>query len=321
MEPSGPSGADSLAGRSVLVTGGAGFIGVNLGRVLASAGARTIAFDSFVTGRVEDAEAAGYDTVVAGDIRDADALATAAVGVDAIVHLAARTGVVDSVEDPRGDAEVNVFGTLNALIAARDAGAGAFVFASSGAPLGSVDPPGHEGLAPRPLSPYGASKLAGEGLCSAFQGSYGISATALRFTNVYGPYSYHKGSVVAAFMKRIMEGEPLVIYGDGSQTRDFLYVDDLCAAVVAAILRRPTGGLYQLGTGVETSINTLMGLLGDVMADANVTIRHEPERAGEIRRAFSDISRARRDLGYSPDTALADGLKVTADWFRQEYGA
>lgn len=303
----------------MLVTGGAGFIGVNLGRVLRAGGARPVCFDSFVTGRASDAEAAGYDEIVEGDIRDADALAAAAQGVDAIVHLAARTGVVDSVEDPRGDAEVNVMGTLNALLAARDGGAGAFVFASSGAPLGSVDPPGHEGLAPRPLSPYGASKLAGEGLCSAFQGSYGISATALRFTNVYGPYSYHKGSVVALCMKRIMDGEPLVVYGDGEQTRDFLYVDDLCDAVVAAIVRRPTGGLYQLGTGTETSINSLMDLLRDVMADAGVQVVHEPERAGEIRRAFSDISRARADLGYAPDTPLVDGLKTTADWFRQEY--
>ncbi|MEP6624973.1 MAG: NAD-dependent epimerase/dehydratase family protein [Acidimicrobiia bacterium] len=311
----------ALDGKTVLVTGGAGFIGVNLGRLLRVAGARTIAFDNFVTGRSSDAEAAGYAEIVEGDIRDADAMTAAARGVDAIVHLAARTGVVDSVEDPRGDAEVNVFGTLNALMAARDAGAGAFVFASSGAPLGSVDPPGHEGLAPRPLSPYGASKLAGEGLCSAFSGSYGIAATALRFTNVYGPYSYHKGSVVALCMKRIMDGEPLVVYGDGEQTRDFVYIDDLCSAVIAAIARRPTGGLYQLGTGTETSVNELMALLIDLMSDREVTIVNEPDRRGEIRRAFSDISRARADLGYSPDTPLREGLKITCDWFRQEYGS
>lgn len=310
-----------LDGRTVLVTGGAGFIGVNLGRRLRTVGARPIAYDSLVTGKVVDAEAAGYEQIIEGDIRDADALAGAAHGVDAIVHLAARTGVVDSIEDPRGDAEVNVLGTLNALIAARDGGAGAFVFASSGAPLGSAEPPGHEDLAPRPLSPYGASKLSGEGLCSAFGGSYGLSATALRFTNVYGPYSYHKGSVVALCLKRIMDGEPLVVYGDGEQTRDFLYVDDLCDAVIAAIVRRPTAGLYQLGTGTETSINTLMTLLGDVMADAGVTVEHQPERAGEIRRAFSDITRARTDLGYRPDTPLREGLAITGEWFRQEYGA
>jgi UDP-glucose 4-epimerase len=304
-----------------LVTGGAGFIGVNLGRLLRTAGARTVAYDSFITGRVEDAEAAGYDDIIEGDIRDADAMTAAACGVDAVVHLAARTGVVDSVEDPRGDAEVNVFGTLNALMAARDGGAGGFVFASSGAPLGSVEPPGHERLAPSPLSPYGASKLAGEGLCSAFAGSYGLSATALRFTNVYGPYSYHKGSVVALCLKRIMDGEPLIIYGDGDQTRDFLYIDDLCEAVIAAIARRPTGGLYQLGTGTETSVNELINLLIELMPDRSVTVIREPDRRGEIRRAFSDISRARAGLGYTPDTPLRDGLVATSNWFRKEYGS
>lgn len=314
-----PGGGTPLDGQTVLVTGGAGFIGVSLARALRRAGCRTIAYDNFVTGHRADAESAGYDDVIEGDIRDADRLADAARGVDAVVHLAARTGVVDSVEDPRGDAETNVLGTLNALLAARDGGAGAFVFASSGAPLGSVDPPGHEGLAPRPLSPYGASKLAGEGLCSAFAGSYGLSATALRFTNVYGPYSYHKGSVVALWLKRILDGDPLVVYGDGEQTRDFLAVDDLCAAVVAAIVRRPTAGLYQLGTGTETSVNALVELLVKIFPDRSVSVVREPERPGEIRRAFSDISRARADLGYDPSTRLADGLRVTADWFRTEY--
>lgn len=293
---------------------------MNLARALCGAGARALAFDSLVTGVAADAEAAGYEALIEGDVRDADALCVAARGVDAIVHLAARTGVVDSVEDPRGDVDVNVVGTLNALLAARDSGAGAFVFASSGAPLGAAEPPGHEGLAPRPLSPYGASKLAGEGLCSAFGGSYGISATALRFTNVYGPYSYRKGSVVALCLKRIMDGQPLVVYGDGEQTRDFLFVDDLCQAVVATIVRRPSAGLYQLGTGTETSINVLVALLTELMADSGVTVEYEPERPGEIRRSFSDISRARADLGYAPDTALPTGLATTGDWFRQEYG-
>lgn len=314
-----PGGDIPLDGQTVLVTGGAGFIGVNLARALRRVGARTVAYDSFVTGNRADAEAAGYDEIVEGDIRDSVGLAKAAHGVGAVVHLAARTGVVDSIEDPRGDAETNVIGTLNALLAARDGGAGAFVFASSGAPLGSVEPPGHEGLAPRPLSPYGASKLAGEGLCSAFAGSYGLSATALRFTNVYGPYSYHKGSVVALWLKQVLDGEPLVVYGDGEQTRDFLAVDDLCDAVIAALVRRPTAGLYQLGTGTETSVNDLVEILVELFPDRAVQVSREPERPGEIRRAFSDISRARAELGYDPSTDLTDGLRMTAEWFRSEY--
>jgi UDP-glucose 4-epimerase len=297
------------------VTGGCGFIGVNLGRSLASAGFDPIAFDNLSTGRLEDGQAAGYRDVIVGDILDADALGAAANGKYAVVHLAARTGVIDSITDPRGDIDVNVGGTLNALLAARDAGASAFVLASSSAPLGSVEPPGHEGLAPRPLSPYGASKLAGEGLCSAFAGTYGLAATALRFTNVYGPYSYHKGSVVAAFMKRIMDGDPLVIYGDGGQTRDFLFVDDLCRAVIAVLERRPMGELYQLGTGIETSVSELVDALTVIFPDREVVVEHEPARAGEIARSYSDISRARDALGYEPSVGLKEGLAITRNWF------
>jgi UDP-glucose 4-epimerase len=306
-------------GATVLVTGGCGFIGVNLARRLVVAGYRPIAFDDLSTGAREDGEQAGYAEIVVGDIRDADALAAAARDAVAVVHLAAHTGVVPSVEDPRHDSDVNVGGTLNALLAARDGGAQAFVFASSGAPLGSVEPPGHEGLAPRPLSPYGASKLAGEGLCSAFAGSYGLATTVLRFTNVYGPYSYHKGSVVARCLKRMMDGRPLVVYGDGEQTRDFLYVDDLCGAVLAALARRPVGELYQLGTGVETSVNHLVELLVAIAPAGTVRVEHEPARAGEVERAFSDVGKARRELGYDPATPLADGLAATYDWFRRTY--
>ena len=297
------------------MTGGCGFIGVNLARSLAAVGYQPVAFDNLSAGRLEDGEAAGYTDIVVGDILDADALAAAARGVYGVVHLAAQTGVVASVEDPRADLEVNVVGTLNALLAARDGGASAFVFASSGAPLGSVEPPGHEGLAPRPLSPYGASKLAGEGLCSAFAGSYGLPANALRFTNVYGPYSYHKGSVVAAFMKRIMDGDPLVIYGDGAQTRDFLYVDDLCRAVIAVLERQPQGELFQLGTGIETSVTELVEHLVAVFPDRDVAIRYEPPRPGEIARNFSDISRASDALDYRPSVGLDEGLRATRDWF------
>jgi UDP-glucose 4-epimerase len=299
----------------VVVTGGCGFIGVNVGRHLAAAGYRTVAFDDFSTGRPEDAHAAGYAEVVHGDIRDADALGATVRGATAVVHLAAHTGVVGSVEDPAHDSSVNIAGTLNALLAARDGGASAFVFASSGAPLGSVEPPGHEGLAARPLSPYGASKLAGEGYCSAFAGSYGLATTALRFTNVYGPFSYHKGSVVAHFMKQIMDGKPIVIYGDGGQTRDFLYIDDLCTAVLAVIEQKPVGELYQLGTGTETSVTELVEHLVSLFPDREIDVRYEPPRAGEIARSFSDISKARAGIGYQPVVGLPEGLALTRDWF------
>ena len=209
----------------VLVTGGAGFIGVNLAPVLAELGLTTRCFDDFSTGRRADAERASYDEIVEGDILDLAALAEAARDCTHVVHLAAQAGVPASVADPVRDCELNVRGTLHALLAARDAGVQGFVMASSSAPLGEITPPAHEGLVPRPTSPYGASKLAGEAYCSAFAGSYGLPTVALRFSNVYGPYSYHKGSVVAAFCKAALAGDPLVVYGDGSQTRDFVYVE------------------------------------------------------------------------------------------------
>ena len=320
MTPNDPKSSTPSDRRTVLVTGGCGFIGVNIAGALLRAGYRPVAYDDCSTGRAEDARSVGYEDLVVGDVRDADALAAAARGAYAVVHLAARTGVVDSVEDPRGDLDVNVIGTLNALLAARDGGAEAFVFASSGAPLGSVEPPGHEGLAARPLSPYGASKLAGEGLCSAFAGSYGLATTALRFTNVYGPFSYHKGSVVAQFLKLVRDGSPLVVYGDGSQTRDFLYVDDLCAAVLAVLDRRPLGELYQLGTGIETSINQLVALVTEI-AGTEIEVVRAPACAGEVQRAFSDVTKARRELLYDPSTPLPVGLRTTFDWFRTGYRA
>ena len=166
-----------------------------------------------------------------GDILDKDLALEVAQGRDVIVHLAANTGVAPSVENPRMDCENNVLGTLNYLEAARQAKVKRFVFASSGAPAGEVEPPIHEELPPHPVSPYGASKLAGEGYCSAYYRTFGVETVCLRFGNVYGPFSGKKDSVVAKFIKRAISGEPLEIYGDGKQTRDFIYIQDLIQAI------------------------------------------------------------------------------------------
>ena len=165
------------------------------------------------------------------DIRNREGLRKIVSGSSAVVHLAAQTGVIPSLEDPAFDMEQNVGGTLNLLEACRIAGTPRFVLASSSAPLGEQEPPIDESKVPRPLSPYGASKLAGEGYCSAYAGSFGLETIALRFSNVYGPRSTYKGSVVAKFIKNILSGIPLTIYGSGGQTRDFIYVEDLCDAI------------------------------------------------------------------------------------------
>lgn len=304
---------------AVLVTGGAGFIGVNLAPILAERGWRTIAFDNGSTGRLADAETAGFDLVVEGDVRDQDALTSAAASADAIVHLAAQAGVPSSIADPVTDCDLNVRGTLHALLAARDAGVSGFVMASSNAPLGEIEPPAHEGVVPRPLSPYGASKLAGEAYCSAFAGSYGVPAVVLRFANVYGPFSYHKGSVVATFLKAIMDGRPIRVNGDGTQTRDFVFVEDLCRGIGAALESGLAGETFHLGTGTETSINDLTALLTDSFGDREVVVEYGPPLAGEIQRNCADIGKARELLGYAPDTALRDGLQATRDWFVEAF--
>lgn len=303
-----------IEGSTVLVTGGCGFIGVNLAELLLTANCKILAFDDFSTASRKDGEEAGFH-VIQGDIRDFGAVREAARGVDYIVHLAAHTDVVESVSDPSTDLGINVDGTLNVLIAARDSDVKGFVFASSNAPLGETEPPSSEERVPRPLSPYGASKLAGEALCSAFSGSYGLPSVSLRFSNVYGPFSYHKGSVVAAFMKRVIEGQPLIVYGDGRQTRDFVYVVDLVDGIMRALDYGGSGDVFHLGSGTETSVNGLVEIFQEVFSDREVEIKYEPRRPGEIERNYSDISKARSVLGFEPLTDLEQGLRMTRAWF------
>lgn len=305
-----------MSGR-VLVTGGAGFIGVNLSPVLTEHGLTTRCYDNFTTGHRSDAESAGYDEIVEGDILDADGLSAAAQGCDYVIHLAAQAGVPQSIADPYRDSALNVGGTLNALVAARDAGVSGFVLASSNAPLGEIQPPANEQMVPRPKSPYGASKLAAEAYCSAFHGSWGVPTIALRFANVYGPYSYHKGSVVASFCKRAIAGEDVIVYGDGSQTRDFVYVKDLCAGIAAAVTSGHGGIVAHLGTGIETPVIDVANAVLTAVNDPALTIEHRPIREGDVARNCADITLARTTFGYNPTTTLETGLASTVAWFRE----
>ncbi|HKA94136.1 MAG TPA: NAD-dependent epimerase/dehydratase family protein [Acidimicrobiia bacterium] len=309
---------------SVLVTGGCGFIGINLGRHLVARGYRPLAYDNLKTGSAEPALAGGYGEIALGDILDSESLTYAARNVDAVIHLAAHTGVSESVEDPRHDVDVNVVGTLNALLAARDGDARCFVFASSNAPLGAASPPASEAVVPRPRSPYGAGKLAGEALCAAFATSFGLPTAVLRFSNVYGPQSGHKQSVVARFVTSVLEDLPLVVYGDGQQTRDFIYVDDLCRGIVAALDvardRKPQGDVFHIGTGVETTVADLVGLVRELFSERDIKVDHRPTRPEEVTRSYSDITRARIELGWEPSVSLREGLAATRDWFCARVG-
>jgi len=233
----------------------------------------------------------------------------------ACVHLAAHTDVIDSQSKPRHDYEVNVGGTLNLLLAAKEQGTSRFVMASSNAPLGENEPPIDENKPAQPLSPYGASKLAGEGYCSAFHGSYGLGTVVLRFANVYGPRSTHKGSVVAKFIKDAMSSGVLTIYGDGLQTRDFVHVADLSRAIIAGLEGDCGGETFQIATGMETSVLELAQMIQKAFPERPIQIAHEGQRAGEIIKNYSSIEKARHILGWEPQISLADGLAETVEFF------
>jgi len=233
------------------------------------------------------------------------------------VHLAAKPGVADSVAHPEVDFRVNVEGAFTVIDAARRAGVGSFVFASSGAVLAGARPPLREDMAPAPLSPYGASKLYGEGITAA-AGVFGMIGVSLRFANVYGPLSAHKTSVISLFIHRALAGQPLVIYGTGRQTRDFLYVGDVCVAVERALhASRP--GVFHLGTGIETSVAALARKVA-AACGTNAPIELRPARPGDAARSFVDLSAARRTLRWTPRVGLDEGLGNTVAWMRTAGG-
>ena len=300
--------------RRVLVTGGAGFIGSALVRMLAAQGDAVRVYDNLSTGSAELLEGTDAE-LIRGDVRDLDALERAAAACDVVFHLAAGTGVVPSIEDPFADFDLNAGGTLAVLSVAQRLGVARVVFSSSNAPLGAGAYPASEDKPIAPLSPYGAGKAAGEAYCSAFHGAYGLDAVAVRFSNAYGPRSAHKGNVIPLFIRHLLAGEELVVYGDGTQTRDFVFVEDLADGLVRAAAVDGIGGeIFQLASGVETSLNDLVALLADVTG-REPTIRREPPRPGEILRNYSLIEKARRRLGYAPRVRLEDGLRRTYEWF------
>jgi UDP-glucose 4-epimerase len=297
-----------------LVTGGAGFIGSALVRLLEERGYSVRVFDNLATGDPANLEGTNAE-LVEGDVRDLDALAKAVGGCEVLFHLAAGTGVVPSIEDPLADFDLNARGTLTALVAARQAGTARFVFSSSNAPLGAGAYPASEEKPVAPLAPYGASKAAGEAYCSAFHGAYGLDAVAVRFSNAYGPRSAHKSNVIPLFIRLLLAGEELVVYGDGDQTRDFVFVGDLAEGLVRAAESDGAGGeIFQLASGVETSVNELISLLGEIHGETP-EVRREPPRPGEILRNYSLVEKARERLGFHPAVALRDGLRTTYDWF------
>jgi UDP-glucose 4-epimerase len=302
--------------RTVLVSGGAGFIGSNLARLLVRGGDRVRIIDDLSIGQRRYLDGVPHELIEAS-LADEATVASAVRGVDGIVHLAARAGIPDSLVDPLGTFDVNVTQTLRLLDAARHAGVRRFVFASSNAAAGDHEPPADETDLPHPVSPYGASKLAGEAYCQAYAASYGMATTVLRFSNAYGPFSLHKRSIVAAWLRDALAERPLIIHGDGEQTRDFVFAGDLAAAV-AAVLAAPedrvAGELFQVGTGRETTVNALAVALASATGRPLRTVS-APARPGDLRRNVSRVDKAARVVGYRATVSLDEGLAMTATWF------
>jgi UDP-glucose 4-epimerase len=304
-----------MAIRDVLITGGCGFIGSNLAQALAGKGARVRILD--LNPEFPAATPKGLQ-LFTGDIRDLDLCRKAARGADAIVHLAAQAGIAQSLDNPIENAGINFGGTLNLLTAAKEEGARRFIFASSGAVLGEHAPPGHEEMPAKPISPYGAGKLSAEAYCGAFSGAFGLSTAALRFSNVYGPGSFHKGSVVALFCKRALKSEPFTIYGDGKQTRDFLYIYDL-AEWIGRFLERPeASGVFHLASGKPTTIGALAEMIRTICfkeTGRKPEVDNAPERPFEVKASYFSNAKAAKATGYVPETALDEGLLETWKWF------
>ena len=305
-----------------LVTGGAGFIGSHVVDRLLADGHAVDVVDNLSTGRRAQANPAARLHVC--DIRSArldDVFAAARP--EAVVHLAAQASVARSVADPRFDASVNVLGTLALLEAARRAAVGRVVFVSTGgAAYGDTDVlPTPEEHPARPASPYGVAKIAAELYLECWAGLTGGRTLALRLANVYGPRQDPRGEagVVAIFAGRLLAGDECVVNGDGEQTRDYVYVEDVADAVARALARPGAAGVVNIGTAAETSVNDLYRRLAR-LAGVTRAPRHGPPRPGEQRRSVLAARRAQARLGWTPATSLDEGLAKTVAWFKQEVG-
>ncbi len=309
-----------------LVTGGSGFIGSHIVDELLHRGERVRVLDSLATGRAENLAEAG-DRVAwsKADIRDLEKMRPHFEGVDYVVHLAALPSVPRSVADPLTSNAVNIDGTLNVLVAARDAKAKRVVFAASSAAYGD-NPilPRHESHQPRPLSPYALTKLCGEYYCQLFTRLYGLETVALRYFNIFGPRqnpdSPYTG-VLSKFIVAYLKGTTPVIFGDGEQSRDFTYV----ANCVDATLRASTapgaaGKVFNVGVGEQYTLNQTITLLNEIFG-REVRPRYDPPRAGDVRDSQADITLARQVLGYQPKVKFEQGLRQTVEWYRKTVGS
>lgn len=310
--------ADAMAGRRVLVTGGAGFVGAALVARLVAAGASVVVLDDLFTGR-EEAVRAGARLVV-GSVADEVLVQPLVAESDIVFHLAARN-IIASTKDPRQDFATNIGGTLNVLLAAREHGIDRVVYTGSTSIYGNPRSiPINEDDPAVTLSPYAVSKLGGEQYCMAFYESYGLPVSVVRYSNVFGigqrPDNPYCG-VIAKFFEAALAGRPIQVHGDGEQTRDYTFIDDAVdATLLAAIRPRAEGEVFNVGTGIETSVNDLAVEVGRAVGVPIEIVHIDRRDIDNIRRRVVNIEKARRMLRWSPQVTLSDGLARTAAWMR-----
>jgi UDP-glucose 4-epimerase len=303
-----------------LVTGGAGFIGSNIVEELVRRGEKVRVLDNFSTGRRENlSELHDRIELVEGDIRSYHIVREGVEGVDVILHQAALPSVPRSIKDPITTSEVNVGGTLNILMAARDAKVKRVVYASSSSVYGnSEELPKHEEVTPCPLSPYAVSKLAGEKYCQVFSRVYGLETICLRYFNVFGPRqdpSSQYSAVIPKFINGMIKGEQPVIYGDGGQSRDFTYVANIVAANLLASTANCESGLVLNCAGHrQVSVNDLVQSLNGILGKS-IKPTYRESRAGDIKHSYASIEKAKRLIGYVPEVDLEEGLRRTVEWY------
>jgi UDP-glucose 4-epimerase len=308
----------------VLVTGGAGFIGSNLVRALLARGDEVRVLDNFSTGSRRNLAGLEHDVeVVEGELRSYERVHNAVRGTEIVYHLGALGSVPRSVQDPLTSSAVNVEGTLNVQLAARDEGVRRVVFASSSSIYGNQEElPLRESMAPDPISPYGVAKLAAERYCVSFSRVYrSFETVVLRYFNVFGPRqdpASQYAAVVPLFITAIAAGEPVTIFDDGEQSRDFTYIDNVVAAnLLAADAEGVSGSIFNISGGTPTSVNALAETIGRLLGKP-VERRYLPARPGDLRNSWADVSEARRLLGFESQVELEEGLQRTADFLLNE---
>lgn len=307
--------------KRALVTGGAGFIGSHLAEGLLKHGYQVRVLDNFATGRRDNlAQVANDIELMEGDVRNLTTVRTAVRNVDVVFHEAALPSVERSVKNPLESNEVNIAGTLNVLVAARDANVGRVVYAASSAAYGNtLSLPKEESMTPDPLSPYAIGKLAGEQYMKVFTELYGLSTVSLRYFNVFGPRqdpTTQYAGVIAKFTTCALEGKPYPVYGDGEQSRDFTYVENVVLSnLLAAEANLDHSPLLNIAYGERTTLNQILKMLNEVTKQ-NLPAHYGPERAGDVRHSHANLERAKKVLGYAPTVDVREGLRRTLEWYK-----